>query len=99
MGGRIRDALPLLIMLAFAITCITILNRTGVVNLAQIEQVSVWVKSLGIAGVLLYILAYILRPLIFFPAAPLTLFGGYTFGALQGTVYDIMGAGTGALLA
>lgn len=96
---KLRDALPLIVMLAIAITCWVVLKATGVVANLDIPALSTWVRNLGFMGVLLYMLTYTLRPLIFFPAAPLTLFGGYTFGAFNGTLYDVIGAGTGALLA
>lgn len=96
---KLRDALPLIVMLAIAITCWVVLKATGVVAHLDLPTLSTWMRNLGFMGVLLYILTYTLRPLIFFPAAPLTLFGGYTFGAFNGTLYDVIGAGTGALLA
>jgi uncharacterized membrane protein YdjX (TVP38/TMEM64 family) len=96
---KVRDAIPLIVMLTFAMTCWIVLKATGVVANLDIPALSNWVRSLGFLGVLVYMLSYTVRPLIFFPAAPLTLFGGYTFGAFNGTLYDVIGAGTGALLA
>jgi uncharacterized membrane protein YdjX (TVP38/TMEM64 family) len=98
MKQKLKDALPLLILFGFATTCLVVLKLTGVVERIDIPATSEWVRSLGLLGAILYMVIYALRPLIFFPAAVLTLFGGYTFGAFWGTVLDVVGAGTGALL-
>jgi uncharacterized membrane protein YdjX (TVP38/TMEM64 family) len=99
MKQKIKDALPLILLGSFAALCFITLNLTGVVENFDVPGWSAWILEQGWVGALLYIIAYILRPLIFFPATVLTLFGGYTFGAFYGTIYDIIGAGTGAVLA
>ncbi|UJF34125.1 TVP38/TMEM64 family protein [Paenibacillus hexagrammi] len=81
-----------------AACCLLVLKYTGVLGHINMNGLSEWLRGLGWIGGLLYIVAYTLRPLVLFPATPLTLFGGYTFGALWGTVYDIIGAGAGAIL-
>jgi len=96
---KLHDALPLIVMLAFAITCWIVLRISGIAANLDIPALSAWLRNLGFVGAVIYMLAYTLRPLVFFPASPLTLFGGYTFGAFYGTLYDVIGAGTGALLA
>lgn len=98
MKQKLKDARPLLILVGFALTCILVLRLTGVVERIDIPALSAWFRDLGFLGAILYMIAYTIRPLLFFPAAVLTLFGGYTFGAFWGTLYDVIGAGTGALL-
>ncbi len=64
----------------------------------DIQALSDWVRDQGLTGMLLYVLAYTVRPLVFFPASLLTVFGGYTYGPWLGTLLDVIGAGTGGLL-
>lgn len=84
---------------SFAILCISLIYGLDIVGRINIPALRDYVLSLGIWGEILYVLAYTIRPFFFFPATPMTLFGGYTFGAVKGTILDIIGAGTGALLA
>ncbi len=98
MKHKLKDAFPLFLLIGFAVTCLSALQLTGIIDRLDIPALSAWVRDLGFIGGLLYMLAYTLRPLIFFPATVLTLFGGYTFGAFWGTIYDVIGAGTGAVL-
>ncbi len=81
-----------------AAACLLVLKTTGVFELFNMAAVGQWLRDLGWIGGLLYIIAYALRPLVLFPATPLTIFGGYVFGAFWGTVYDVIGAGAGAIL-
>ncbi len=46
-----------------------------------------------------YMLAYLIAPVLALPGTPLSLAGGFLFGGLWGTVYTVIGAGTGATLA
>ncbi|MCB0077470.1 MAG: TVP38/TMEM64 family protein [Anaerolineales bacterium] len=50
-------------------------------------------------GPLIYIVIYLLRPLIFFPATVLTILGGYTFGLVWGIVLTVIGSNGSALIA
>ncbi|MGG1513935.1 TVP38/TMEM64 family protein [Paenibacillus oryzisoli] len=83
---------------AAAALTLLILKWTGVWHQLDLNWVTRWLRDLGPLGGLLYIIAYTLRPLVLFPATPLTLYGGYVFGAFWGTIYDFIGAGAGALL-
>lgn len=75
-----------------------VLKWTGVWAHLDLNRITEWLRDLGPLGGLLYIIVYTVRPLVLFPATPLTLYGGYVFGAFWGTIYDIIGAGAGALL-
>ena len=58
-----------------------------------------WVAHLGIWGVLLFILVYVLATVLFFPASILTIGAGFIFGVLLGTVVVSIAATAGAALA
>src|SRR4051794_33380458 len=63
------------------------------------EGIRTWILTFGWAAPALFILLYAVRPLILFPASVLSLAGGLAFGPLWGTVYTIVGATLGAVLA
>ncbi|WP_430535164.1 TVP38/TMEM64 family protein [Listeria rocourtiae] len=88
-----------ILFIAFVMTGFLVIYKLGIIDSFNVAELSQVVRDMGIWGQLLYVVTYILRPLVLFPATPLTLFGGYTFGAVQGTILDVIGAGTGALLA
>ena len=58
-----------------------------------------WILSFGMWAPILYILLYTIRPLIFFPASVLSITGGLAFGAWLGTLYTVIGATLGAVVA
>jgi uncharacterized membrane protein YdjX (TVP38/TMEM64 family) len=58
-----------------------------------------WVAHLGIWGVLLFILIYILATVLFFPASILTIGSGFIFGVVSGTIVVSIAATAGAALA
>jgi uncharacterized membrane protein YdjX (TVP38/TMEM64 family) len=53
----------------------------------------------SVVGGLVYVLVYVLRPLIFFPATLLTLLGGFLFGPVWGVIYVVVGSNGSALAA
>ena len=69
----------------------------GCMGRLDLNWITEWLRDLGPLGGLLYIIVYTLRPLVLFPATPLTLYGGYVFGVFWGLIYDIIGAGAGAI--
>lgn len=62
-------------------------------------EIKEWILSFGMWAPILYIFLYTVRPLIFFPASILSITGGLAFGALMGTVYTVIGATLGAVVA
>ncbi len=62
-------------------------------------EIKEWILSFGMWAPILYIFLYTVRPLIFFPASVLSITGGLAFGALMGTVYTVIGATLGAVVA
>jgi len=96
---KLSKSVKLLILwFALALCGLLLWKFTNIGDRIHMDAISLWLRGLGFVGGLLYILAYTLRPLVLFPAIPLTVFGGYTFGAFWGTVYDVIGAGAGAVL-
>ena len=56
------------------------------------EIIKHWVDNLGIWAPLAYLLGYVLRPLLLFPAVPFAILGGVLFGSFWGTIYVLIGA-------
>jgi len=82
----------------FGLGLLLYFRMSGMLEQFDIQALSDWVRDQGLTGMLLYVLAYTIRPLVFFPASLLTIFGGYTYGPWLGTLLDVIGAGTGGLL-
>ena len=55
-------------------------------------QVRDKILSFGLWAPVIYMVFYIVRPIILFPAGLLTVTGGLAFGPLWGTVYTVIGA-------
>lgn len=78
----------------------TLIIVSKIINLQELLQISViWVQSLGIWGPIAFILIYNLATLLFIPGSLLTLKGGCLFGLFWGSVYVLIAATTGAILA
>lgn len=56
------------------------------------EIIKCWVGNLGIWAPVVYLLGYVLRPLLLFPAVPFAILGGILFGSFWGTIYVLIGA-------
>jgi len=95
---RSKSLWLLLIGLTAAAACLLVLKFTDLWSHLDKTSLTEWLRSNLLLGGFLYMIAYTLRPLVLFPATPLTLYGGYVFGAFWGSVFDIIGAGAGALL-
>jgi uncharacterized membrane protein YdjX (TVP38/TMEM64 family) len=63
------------------------------------QLVKIEVLSWGIWGPLAYILLYAVGPSFLVPGAVMTIAGGLAFGTLWGSVYSLIGADLGALIA
>lgn len=51
-----------------------------------------WFAGFGPWAPIVYVAAYLVAGLVFIPATPLTLAGGFLFGPLVGTLYALLGA-------
>ena len=76
-------------------------NRFGLLAIVtDVDRLKAWVSGLGYAGpitlILLMALAIVVNPI---PSAPIALAAGAIYGHTWGTVYVVMGAASGALVA
>jgi len=83
----------LVIMVALVVTAF--LNRDKL----QVDTLQMWVENAGILGPLVFIALYIFSTVLFLPATILTLLGGFLFGPVAGTLYNLTGATIGASIA
>src|SRR5581483_3710520 len=63
------------------------------------RQVKLEVLAWGVWGPLVYVLLYAIGPSFLVPGAVMTIAGGLAFGTLWGSVYSLVGADAGALIA
>lgn len=63
----------------------------------SVSQIAVWLTD-SFYGPLLFILLYVVGPLLFFPATILSLLGGFLFGPV-GIAYTIIGSNASAMMA
>ena len=75
------------------------LHQSGFLNIFYGERLKTTILGFGLWAPLLYIGFYAIASLLFIPGSPLTLVGGALFGPWFGTLYTVIGATTGALLA
>lgn len=75
------------------------LRQSSVVNIFQGERLKATVLGFGLLAPVMYIGFYALASMLFIPASPITLVAGALFGPWYGTLYTVIGATTGALLA
>ncbi|AFZ60292.1 TVP38/TMEM64 family protein [Anabaena sp. PCC 7938] len=95
--SRLNSKLQLL-LLSFLIA--TLIIATKFINFQEFLQISVtWVQNLGIFGPIAFIIIYNLATLLFIPGSLLTLKGGYLFGLFWGSVYVLIAALIGSILA
>jgi len=85
----------------WAVALYTIYNFKMTHNLSFTDiAVSLFTFISGTAwGPLIYILAYAIRPLTFFPGTALTILSGIFFGIYEGIIYTIIGASLSATVA
>lgn len=63
----------------------------------SLQRISLWLTG-SVYGPVFYMLLYVLRPLIFFPATVLTVLGGFLFGPV-GIIYTIVSSNASAMVA
>lgn len=64
-----------------------------------LQSILIWIKGLGATGVLAFILIYNLATLLFIPGSLLTLGGGVIYGVFWGSIYVVIAATLGAIIA
>src|SRR5210317_300823 len=62
------------------------------------DELEPWVKDIGSASPVLFMLIYIIGTVFSFPGSILTLAGGALFGPLWGTFYNLTAATIGAMI-
>lgn len=65
----------------------------------QVDPFNTWVEAQGAAGLVIYMGAYAVGALVFFPGLLLTTGAGFIFGVTWGVVVVIVGSNIGAALA
>ncbi|ABR46291.1 SNARE associated Golgi protein [Alkaliphilus metalliredigens QYMF] len=68
------------------------LNNQGLFGVSlDVDRIQKFVQDAGVWGVLVYILINTIRPFLFIPTAALFITGGIIFGAVQGSIYNLIG--------
>ncbi|MCG8510963.1 MAG: TVP38/TMEM64 family protein, partial [Rhodospirillales bacterium] len=82
------------------ITIVAILAMVRVLPVDRlVDMVATWVQGLGILGILIFALIYVVAAVLMLPGAALTLAAGAIFGLVWGTVAVSIGATLGAAAA
>jgi uncharacterized membrane protein YdjX (TVP38/TMEM64 family) len=99
---RLRRAWPkllgLAIWLALLIAYWQYTRSSGITPLESVQRLVEFMASSG-AGILVYILVYMLRPVLFFPATLLTLAGGYLYGPFLGVAVVVVASNLSSMVA
>ena len=84
------------LLLVFIVAGITLV----ITSRDQLDATAIqnWIEEAGNAAPLLFMFAYIVGTVFFFPGSVLTLLGGVLFGPVLGTVYNLAAATIGAML-
>lgn len=100
--AAVRRAWPKLLGLAVWLTLLVsywyYVRSNGITPLESVQRLVVFMSASG-AGVLVYILIYMLRPILFFPATLLTLAGGYLYGPILGVAVVVVASNLSSLVA
>lgn len=91
-----QTVIKLAILLILLIILIWINQRFFKLDPLTVKE---WILSFGIWSSILYIVLYSIRPLVLFPASILSIAGGLAFGPYLGTLYTMIGATLGAIIA
>lgn len=73
-------------------------RANDITPLAAVQRLIAFMGSSG-AGMLVYVLAYMLRPVLFFPATLLTLAAGYLYGPVFGFAIVVLASNLSSLVA
>jgi uncharacterized membrane protein YdjX (TVP38/TMEM64 family) len=87
-----------LLLIGFIIAALIIFTRQFNIQ-ALFQTLILWVQGLGVVGPIAYMIIYNLATLLFIPGSLLTLKAGCLFGVFWGSVYVLIAAIVGAILA
>ncbi|MBW2998598.1 TVP38/TMEM64 family protein [Candidatus Woesearchaeota archaeon] len=93
------NKLKIILLLIFLILAIILGKFTSSSEFLNREYLQSYILSFGILAPIVFILVYILATIFFFPGTPLSIVAGIVFGGIKGTIYTIIGASIGAILA
>ncbi|MBD2250085.1 TVP38/TMEM64 family protein [Nostoc parmelioides] len=87
-------------LLLIGLTIAVLIIAAQQVNIQSLFQTLIlWVQSLGFLGPIAYMIIYNLATLLFIPGSILTLKSGCLFGVFWGSIYVLIAATMGAILA
>jgi len=88
------------ILLAIAIVAILLTLHFFKIDFSEVneEEFKNWVESLGFWGPIIYVVVYIFRPLVLFPAGVLSATAGIIWGSLLGFFYLQIAANLSSLI-
>lgn len=92
---RLQSTLKLILLASLVAILIITAQKFHLTEL--VRSAFMWVKTLGPAGPIAYIVIYNLATLLFIPGSILTIKGGCLFGAFWGSVYVFIAATIGAV--
>ncbi len=90
--------LGMAIWLSLLVTYWQYVRLNGITPLESVQRLVEFMASSG-AGVLIYILVYMLRPVVFFPATLMTLAAGYLYGPFLGVAVVVVASNLSSMVA
>lgn len=101
-GDRFRRAWPRLLGLVAWLALLAaywqFTRANHITPLTSVQRLIAFMGSSGV-GVLVYVLVYMLRPVLFFPATLLTVAGGYLYGPFWGVAVVVVASNLSSLVA
>lgn len=97
MKVNVKSYLKLIVLVLFVMIGFIAIRVIGFENISP-ENIKQYVLSFGVYSPIIFILIYILRSVLFFPASIFSIAGGLAFGSVWGTIYVVIGASLGAYL-
>ena len=82
MKNRKKSFLKLLLFIVLLIIVGLISRQLGLGSFLEQQHLQSWIESFGATGPLIYILIFIVSPVLFLPGLPITLAGGIVFGPI-----------------
>lgn len=95
---RLLAGLSILIFVLISAAVVLLVGKPLVRSISKPEQFKVWLDGFGFSGRLCYMGMVILQ--VFFaviPGEPFEIFGGYAFGAIEGTILNLIATWLGGL--
>ncbi len=94
--SRINPKLKLALFLALAAAAVMVFKMSGFDKYLSIEQVQMFVDSMGVWAPIAFVLIYAAAMMLGLPGTVFTIVGGLVFGKWLGTLLNVVGATVGA---